>query len=51
MREMQTDGIKRRRTEGGNEGVKREGADEIIKQGEGIHDVDSLLKPVRPQTV
>lgn len=38
MREMQTGGIKRRRTKGGNGGVcvKEEGTDEIIKQDGGI---------------
>lgn len=51
MREMQAGGIKRRRTEGGNEGVKGEGTDEIIKQDGGIYDVDSVHKSVRQQTL
>lgn len=47
MREMQTGGIKRRRTKGGNRSAKEEGADEIIKQDEGIYCVGSMHKSVR----
>lgn len=51
MREMQTGGIKRRRTRGGNRGVKEEGTDEIIKYDGGIYSVDSMHKSVRQQTL
>lgn len=51
MREMQTGGIKRRRTKGGNRSAKEEGADEIIKQDEGIYCVGSMHKSVRKQTL
>lgn len=47
MTEIQAGGIKRRRTKGGNGGVKEGETDEIIKQDEGIYSVASLHKSVR----
>lgn len=49
MREMQAGRIKRRRTKGGNEGVKEEGTDEIIEQDGGIYNVDSMHKSGKQQ--
>lgn len=51
MREMQTGGIKRRGTKGGNGGVKEARTDEIIKQDGGMYSVDPLHKSVRQQTL
>lgn len=47
MRVMQTAGIKKRRTKGGNDGVKGEETDEIIEQDGGIYRVVLQHKSVR----
>ena len=39
MRAMQTEGIKRRGTEGGNDNANGEETDEIIEQDGGIYNV------------
>lgn len=44
---MQTAGIKKRRTKGGNDGVKGEVTDEIIEQDSGIYRVVLQHKSVR----
>lgn len=51
MREMQTGGIKGRRTKGGIGGVKEAHTDVIIKQDGGMYSVDLLHKSVRQQTL